>query len=124
MSENAENVIVLGASNKPDRYSYKAIRMLKEYGHKPFPVHPSLPEVDGIAVSPKISSVNEPVQTLTVYVNPQLSSEMQEEILSCKASRFIFNPGTENPELEEKLRKAGKEVVEACTLVLLRTGQF
>ncbi len=33
-------------------------------------------------------------------------------------------PGTENPELEEALASAGIEVVKACTLVMLRTGQF
>jgi len=36
----------------------------------------------------------------------------------------IFNPGTENPDEYEGLRAAGIEPTEACTLVLLRTGQF
>jgi predicted CoA-binding protein len=36
------NVAVLGASNKPDRYSYKAVMLLKEMGHAPYPVHPTL----------------------------------------------------------------------------------
>ena len=31
----AMNVAVLGASNKPDRYSYKAVKKLSEKGHVP-----------------------------------------------------------------------------------------
>ena len=35
-----EVVAVLGASNDPTRYAYKAMRMLEDYGHTPVPVHP------------------------------------------------------------------------------------
>ena len=37
---------------------------------------------------------------------------------------MIFNPGAENPGAYERLEAGGIEVVEACTLVLLRTNQF
>jgi uncharacterized protein len=36
----------------------------------------------------------------------------------------VFNPGTENPDFEQKLEEAGIEALEACTLVMLRTGQY
>jgi predicted CoA-binding protein len=62
--------------------------------------------------------------TLTIYVNPKISHQMQDEILKYPAKRVIFNPGTENFELAEKLRQKGVEVLEACTLVMLKTGQF
>ena len=54
LHNNAMNVAVLGASNKPERYSFKAVRMLREKGHTPFPVHPALTEVDGLPVSPSL----------------------------------------------------------------------
>jgi hypothetical protein len=41
-----------------------------------------------------------------------------------KPGRVIFNPGTENPELMEMLDAAGIPYLEACTLVMLRAGQF
>ena len=37
-----ENVVILGASDKPDRYAYKAFKMLTEKGHNVFLVHPML----------------------------------------------------------------------------------
>ncbi len=118
------NVAVLGASNKPDRYSYKAVRLLRQKGHTPYPVHPALAEVDGLPVFPSLSAITVPLDTITVYVSPQNQQAIAGQLLNSAARRVIFNPGTENPALAEQLRKRGKEVLEACTLVLLTTGQF
>ncbi len=118
------NVAVLGASNKPERYSFKAVRMLGEKGHTPFPVHPALSEVDGLPVFPSLRAIPAPVDTVTVYLSPHNQQPIADELLNSGARRFVFNPGTENPELADQLRQRGKEVVEACTLVLLTTGRF
>ncbi|MDD5092081.1 MAG: CoA-binding protein [Candidatus Wallbacteria bacterium] len=118
------NVCIIGASQKPDRYSYKAMMLLAEKGHRVFPVHPKLSEIEGIPVYARLADLPEPVHTITMYVGPDRSAEMADEITSIKPQRVIFNPGAENPVLSEKLAKAGIEVLEACTLVLLKTGQF
>jgi hypothetical protein len=49
---------------------------------------------------------------------------MENALKTIKPRRVIFNPGTENPRLARSLRADGIEVEEACTLVLLQTGQF
>jgi len=118
------NVAVLGASKKPNRYSYKAVKLLAEKGHTPFPVHPVIKDVDGIRVYPKLSDIDEPLDTVTVYLSAQNSDKLADDILSAGATRVIFNPGAENPDLAAKLSRNGIEPVEACTLVLLKTGQF
>lgn len=117
-------VAVLGASNKEDRYSFKAVRMLAEHGHRPIPIHPSGQAVDGITAVKSLSDLTEPVDTLTLYVNPQISSGQFDDIIKLNPRRVVFNPGAENAELAGKLKSAGIEVVQACTLVLLRTEQF
>jgi hypothetical protein len=38
--------------------------------------------------------------------------------------RIIFNPGTENPVLASMATEKGMEAIEACTLVMLKTGQY
>lgn len=118
------NVAVLGASNKPDRYSYKAARLLREKGHTPYPVHPALVEVDGMAVSASLSAIPAPIDTITVYLSPRNQESITQEILKRGVRRVIFNPGAENPDLAEKLRQKGVETLNACTLVMLATGQF
>jgi len=120
----ASSAAVLGATPKEDRYSFKAVRMLKEHGFKPIPVHPAGHVVDGIKSLVSLDEIGEPVDTLTVYVSAKVSSGELERILNLKPRRVIFNPGAENPELASKLNEAGIETVEACTLVMLRTDQY
>jgi predicted CoA-binding protein len=118
------NVAVLGASRKPGRYSYKAVKLLAEKGHTPFPVHPTLDEIDGIRVHPRLADIPAPIDTVTVYLSAQNSGRIADDIVNSGARRVIFNPGAGNPDLADTLRKKGFEVEEACTLVLLKTGQF
>lgn len=119
-----ETVAVLGASPKPERYSNKAIRLLREYGHTVLPVNPAQAEIEGLAVTRSIDALPRGIDTVTMYVSPAHSTPLLAPLLALKPRRVIFNPGAENPALEDGLRAAGIEVEDACTLVLLRTGQF
>lgn len=118
------NVAILGASKSPERYAYKAFKMLKEYGHTPFPVTPKFAEIEGVAAVTRLTELKAPIDTLTMYVGPDISTKLVDDILKLKPKRVIFNPGSENPKLQETLVKNGIDVEEACTLVLLRTNQF
>lgn len=124
MNNKKQTVVVLGASPKPERYSNKAIRLLQEHGHKVYPVHPAIAEVEGLPVSASLLDINVPIDTVTMYVSPKLSMPIANELIQLKPGRVIFNPGTESPELQAKLAEAGIAYEEACTLVLLRSGQF
>jgi predicted CoA-binding protein len=124
MSLNRKRVVVMGASAKPDRYANMAIRLLLEHGHTVLPVHPRLDEVEGLKVFHHLGEISGPVDILTLYVGPEASSTAAEAILQLRAGRVIFNPGSENPDLAQRLSQAGIAHEEACTLVLLRTGQF
>lgn len=119
-----ETVAVIGASPKRERYSNKAIRLLAEYGHTVLPVHPAQQEIEGLAVTPDINALPRGIDTVTMYVSPAHSGALLPALVALQPRRVIFNPGTENPALEAGLRSAGIGVEEACTLVLLRTGQF
>ncbi len=123
-SSESQRVVVLGASNKPDRYSYKALRMLREHGHEVIPVHPMITEVEDLAVVPDLTQVEGAVDTLTMYVYAQVGEGMVDQILALNPGRVIFNPGTESPMLQTRLDAAEIPFEEACTLVLLQTGQF
>lgn len=119
-----EIVAVLGASPKPDRYSNKAIRLLREYGHTVIPVNPAQTHIEGLLAVATVDALPGPVDTVTMYVSPAHSGPLLPGLLALHPRRVIFNPGSENPALENALENAGIVVEEACTLVLLRTGQF
>jgi len=119
-----KTVAILGASNNPERYSYKALKMLAEYGYKTIPVHPQLKDIDGAEVKNSLGDINEDVYTLTLYVGPEKVAPLIPDIIKLKPQRVILNPGTESKELEDALEKASIPYLEACTLVLLKTGHF
>lgn len=125
MRNNANyHVAVLGASANPERYSNKAVVMLLEHGYRVTPVNPSGAEIQGIISAKSLEDINGPVDTLTMYVNAERSTALQDNILKLNPKRIIFNPGSENSKLEEACLDAGIMIEQACTLVLLQTGQF
>ena len=118
-----KKTLVLGASTKPDRYAYLAITKLVEKGHSVLAIGQNAGEVAGVKIQTKAIPLKN-IDTITLYLNPTRQRDYYNYIVEARPKRVIFNPGTENPALAMRLREAGVEVVEACTLVLLRTGQF
>ena len=119
-----ERVVIVGASDNPERYSHRALLLLRKHGHEVVPVHPKLTEIEGVPVIADLNLINGPVDTITMYVGSAISAGLQDKLIRLKPRRVIFNPGAENAVLAEALQKAGIVSEEACTLVLLNTGQF
>ena len=113
---------MLGASNQPDRYSNMAVRLLLDHGHLVIPVHPALKEILGQKVVSSMGAIAGGVNTLTLYLGPDRLVPLIPEIVRLKPGRVIFNPGTESKAVQDALDAAGIPWIEACTLVLLRTG--
>ena len=119
------NVAILGASPKEDRYAHKALVLLLRHGHEVMPINPAYPMIENLPCLPDLSAL-EPgdADTITVYMNPERTRELGPALIRAQPRRVIFNPGTENPDLAAELESAGITVEDACTLVLLHTGQF
>lgn len=121
----SKKTVIIGATTNPSRYAYLAAGMLTDYHHDIIPIGIKKGEVFGqpildIAQRPSVSDVD----TVTLYIGPQHQPEYYDYILSLKPKRVIFNPGTENPEFENRVEESGAEALEACTLVLLRSNQY
>lgn len=119
-----KNIVILGASTKPERYSNKAQVMLVEHGYEVFPVSRRVEEINGVMSVSSLSEVDVEVDTVTVYLRPEILTTVMDELIKLSPRRVIFNPGTESGALASQLVKADIEVTEACTLVLLSTDQF
>lgn len=118
-----KKTLVLGASDNPSRYSYLAIHRLRNHGHPVIAIGKKRTQVADVSVSNEKKS--EPgVDTVTLYLNPLHQQQYYDYIVSLKPKRIIFNPGAENEELYELAKKNGIQPIEACTLVLLSTGQY
>jgi hypothetical protein len=119
-----ERVVILGASDNPERYSYKAMKRLLEAGHEVVLVNRGYTEIEGQPVLADLGDVTGEVDTLTMYVRPEVSTILIDKIIALKPKRVIFNPSTDNARLQLALDEAVIDWESACTLVLLRTGQF
>lgn len=113
----------MGASTKPERYSNKAIQMLRDYNHEVVALAKRAGQVDGVPIQTEFPA-DDDIHTVTLYLGAKRQPEYYEQLINLKPERVIFNPGAENSELKEKLESAGIETVENCTLVMLRSGKF
>jgi len=115
--------LVLGASPNPDRYSFLATNLLheKKYQVYPFGIKKGqIGELEILQEWPKAGTID----TVTLYVGPAGQVAYYDAILSLAPRRIIFNPGTENPDLQALATSNGIETIVACTLVMLKTGQY
>lgn len=119
----SKKTLVIGASENPARYSNMAIKRLLQKGHevKAIGARPGVVETVNIETGePPISGID----TVTLYINPQRQADYVKYILSLQPKRIIFNPGTENDDFEAIAKEKGIQTLEACTLVMLGTGQY
>lgn len=115
--------LVMGASPNPSRYAHMAVLRLLKHNHEVEAVGLRSGDIDGVQIqkgTPKISDVH----TITMYVGKRNQVPLYDYIMSLNPKRVIFNPGAENSELETKLTEQGVEVVRACTLVMLSSGEY
>ena len=119
-----ETVTIIGASEKKNRFAYMAMEALLEHGHDVKLVNPFKETIEGHKCFNAVTDINEKIDTVTLYVNPQRFRDHIEEVIQAKPARIIMNPGTEDVEMEKRLEDAGIKVFRACTLVLLSQGQF
>ena len=117
--------LVIGASENPERYSNKAIQLLNQYNHPVLALGLRNGMVGPTTIVKDIDAFKGlPIDTVTLYINPQLQAAHYTAIMALKPKRVIFNPGTENLAFESLLNENGILTEEACTLVLLKTGQY
>ena len=115
--------LVLGASLKPYKYSNLAIRRLVENKIDTVAFGLRKGMVEDVEVMDQLEGF-ENIDTITLYLNPKRQKEYYQKIIDLKPKRVIFNPGTENPEFYQILKEEGIQAEEACTLVMLATGQY
>lgn len=123
MDPSPKKTLVIGASDNPARYSYLAINRLRAKGHPVVGIGLKKVKVSDVDIDTDKKPFKD-IDTVTLYLNPRRQMEYYDYILSLHPKRIIFNPGAENEELSELAKTNGIQPQEACTLVLLSTGQY
>ena len=117
-----KKTLVLGASNNPERYSFLVINRLVANNHAVRAIGLDEGEVNGVKIV-KVKKRYKKIDTVTLYLNKENQKDYYEYIIALSPKRIIFNPGTENSELENILIKNNISFERSCTLTLLAIGQ-
>lgn len=115
--------MVLGATPNKKRFAHTCVKSLIRYGYSVVPIGTKEGEIAGQKIYTERVPVKD-LHTITIYLNAENQKDYYSYIIQQEPYRIIFNPGAENPELIEKAKKNGIEVVEDCTLIMLNSGNF
>ena len=119
-----KKTLVIGASVHPWRYSFLAVNKLLQTKHEVIALGKEKGNIDGVIIENEPKEFKE-IDTVTLYINPSIQKEYYDYILNIiKPKRIIFNPGTENREFKAMAEKKEIKTIEACTLVMLSTGEY
>lgn len=112
--------LIIGASHKPQRFAFKALEALTLHQHNVLLFSPRGGEIAGLPVYRRLSDIHEPIDTVTLYVNPARLIPLLDDIIALSPRRVIFNPGTESAEAVARFSQSGIISIEDCTLIMLR----
>jgi len=118
-----KKTLVIGASEKKNRYSNLAIHKLVKNNHEVLAIGRRNAEVSGVEISKELSNFKN-IDTVTLYVSSKHQKKYYDYIVSLQPNRVIFNPGTENFEFYKILESNNINYEVACTLTLLATNQY
>ena len=117
--------LIVGASENPERYAFRAAQMLKQNGFSFLPIGIKKgkvldQEILDLVQKPELKDIH----TITLYLGPNHQEKWMDYLFSLHPKRIIFNPGTENPIFYSRAKAAGIDALNACTLVMLTTSQY
>ena len=126
MTDNQDEklTLLLGASPNPDRASFEVLKALILKKIPVIAVGRREYELEDIRILNNIPEDHGRIHTVTLYLSAQNQAEFIDRILALHPERIIFNPGTRNPGFSIVARNKGIEVIEDCTLVMLKTGRY
>jgi len=113
------NVAVIGASTQRAKFGNKAVRAYAAAGHTVFPVNPGATEIEGIATCASVRDIPVPLDVILVYLPPERTLSVLDDIAAAGAPAVYFNPGSESPEVVAAARARGIDPILACSIVAI-----
>ena len=112
-----KTIAIIGASTDRSKYGNKAVRAFTQGGWTVYPVHPAVPEIEGLKCYASLAEVPGPVFRISLYVPPAIGKKLLPEIARKPHQELFLNPGSEDPELVEQAQSMGLNPIQACSIV-------
>ncbi len=120
---NQDRIVILGASENQEKASYVATKLLYNRGYDIYALNEQKGNIGHIKIH-DFSEILTEADTITVFFSPLKQKSYYAFILALRPKRIVFNPETDNPELEELARQHHIKVVKGCTIALLINGMW
>ena len=111
-------VAVVGASRDRSKFGNISVRAHLQQGYEVFPVNPHADEVEGLPAFESLSEVPaENLDRVTVYLPPDLTLDLLDEIAEVEPAEVWLNPGSSDEDVRARAEQLGIEIIEACSIV-------
>ena len=112
-----KTVAVVGASASRAKFGNKALRAFQSEGYRVIPINPNEREVEGLKTYASVLDVPDPIDMATVYVQPDVTLRLLDELARKGIPEIWVNPGAEDDAVMIEARRRGMNVVFACSIV-------
>jgi len=120
---SSKKTLVIGASENEWRYSFLAVNKLLDKGFEVVAIGSRSGKIKNVVIETGFPDFKN-IDTVTLYLSEKNQKRFYDYILKLNPRRIIFNPGAENNELFDLAIRNKIEPIDACTLVMLATGEF
>jgi uncharacterized protein len=111
-------VAILGASADRSKYGNKSVRAHRQQGYTVYPVNPKGGEIEGLTAYRTLAEVPQgKLDRVSVYLPPAIGLQALEEIAKRGCDELWLNPGSDDPQVVEKAKSLGLNVIQACSIV-------
>lgn len=111
--EGARTIALVGASDRPDRPSYRVMAMLQGHGYRVIPVNPQITgeHLHGEFVFRELAQIGEPIDIVDIFRRPIAAGEAVDEAIAVGAKAVWMQLGVINDEAAARAEAAGLKVV-------------
>lgn len=110
---SVKNIALVGASNRPDRPSYRVMRVLQARGYKVFPVNPMLvgESLNGETVYADLRAIGQPIDMVDIFRRSEDAGEAVDQAIEAGAKIIWMQLGVRNDAAAARAEAAGLRVV-------------
>jgi predicted CoA-binding protein len=110
---STRTIAMIGASDRPDRPSYRVMEVLQRHGYRVLPVNPQITgeHVHGEFVWRALSQIGEPIDMVDIFRRPQAAGEAVDEAIAAGAKAVWMQIGVINEDAAARAEAAGLKVV-------------
>jgi hypothetical protein len=106
-------IALVGASDRPDRPSYRVMRFLQDHGYRVYPVNPQITgeHVHGEFVWRELGQIGEPIDLVDIFRRPEAAGEAVDDAIRVGAKAVWMQLGVINVAAAKRAEDAGLKVV-------------